>query len=714
MIRITLDDRKHSRAGVLCTTLGALLATPALSAEETTHVTLEEIIVTATKRAERLQDVPISIKALTGEVLTDMGADSFTDFARQVPSLMFAERGSGRNQIVIRGLSPVIGVPTVGYYLDGISTEIPFESPDPKLFDIERIEILRGPQGTLYGAGAVGGLIHVITRNADPSGWDAAAEVEYSDTRHGGDSSGVNAMLNMPLVKDKLALRVVGVQRDTAGWVDAPLIGAEDANDEETKGMRASLTWVASEDFEATLKYYYQDIEFGIDSFDSPSQAEAAGFANRGVSAVSVPVSYENEANQVSLDLRWSLGAADLEWVTGHNTTETHNVVDIIPLAGVAGPLENEYDFTTSELRLVSTAESDWQWVAGIYYKKTERDVFADFNTFLLPVAGFGQTIVVHEDKEMTALFGELTRHFAERWSVTLGARYYQEDYDSDSVTSTFIDGVPGPVLVEEGAQSGDDKPFTPKIGLDYKVNDDLLYYAVVGKGVRSGGVNIDLAGDPNFQPTYESDSAWSYEIGMKSQWAERRVTFNAALFHVDWRNLQIDGIPGESSTGFITNGGKAHTRGVEMDFEARPTENWLFNLGAAWVEAETDEEFQGPEGQRLPNVPRYTANAGVEYSFPLGSLQGSLRADYSYRDGSYGDLPNRGSGDPLSNYSGSYGLANARFGIDGSRWSVVAYCDNLADSDGSSFSFLDPEGIDQVYRVRPRTYGIKATVRLK
>jgi iron complex outermembrane recepter protein len=719
-----LDRLVRGTLACACALLGVGAIPAVLAAEEEKPAALEEIIVTATRRPEPLQSVPISITAFTQDNLQRMGADNFADYAGQVPSLMFAERESGRNQIVLRGLSPVVGVSTVGYYLDGISTEIIFESPDPKLFDIERIEILRGPQGTLYGAGAVGGLIRVITNRADPAGWDAAAEAEYFSTDGGDSSNGFSGMLNVPLVEDKLAVRLVGLTRDIGGWINAPLIDKKNANDEHTDSIRASVTWLASDNFEATLRYYYQKIDFGIDSFDSPQQAKAAGYPSTGVSAVPVPVKYSNDANQTSLDLVWRLGFANLEWITGYNATDIDQLtpfpiiddaaVPPVVLFTFGAPLTNEYRFTTSELRLVSQGDSPWQWVGGLYYKRLNRDAFYDLDTNLEPVAGFGQTVKVTDDHDLYAIFGEVSRRFADNWTLTLGGRYYHESYDTTAVTSTYVTDLPRPYLVEAEKQHGDDNPFAPKIGLDYRVNDDLLYYGIIGKGVRSGGANVDIGGSPAFQPTYKSDSAWSYEIGMKSQWYERRLTFNTAAFYVSWDNLQIDGVPGQSATGFITNGGKAHTTGIEMELQALVAEHWLFDLGGNWVEAKTDDAYQGPSGQWLPNVPEYMFNAGVEYSMPLGTLEGRVRADYSYRDGSYGDLPNRGPSDPLSNYAGSYGILNARMSLEGAKWTAVLYCDNINNSDGSSFSFMNPVTYDEVYRVRPRNYGVKVSVHLK
>jgi iron complex outermembrane receptor protein len=231
---------------------------------------LEQIIVTATKRSERIQDIPISVTAITGEQLSAMGADNFVDYAREVPSLTFAERGNGRNDISIRGLSVINGVATVGYYLDGVSTEINFQSPDPKLYDIQRIEILKGPQGTLYGAGAVGGLIQIITNPADPSGFDANTDVDYFHVKHADGSYGVNAMVNIPIIADTLALRLVGLTRENSGWIDAPLLGKNGANWEDDKGLRASLRWIANDSLDATLRWYYQQYRIGIESFETP------------------------------------------------------------------------------------------------------------------------------------------------------------------------------------------------------------------------------------------------------------------------------------------------------------------------------------------------------------------------------------------------------------------------------------------------------------
>jgi iron complex outermembrane receptor protein len=675
---------------------------------------LGEIIVTATKRAERIQDIPISVTAFTGKQLSEMGADNFVDYAREVPSLTFAERGNGRNDIAIRGLSVINGVPTVGYYLDGISTELNFQSPDPKLFDIQRVEILKGPQGTLYGAGAVGGLIKIITNPADPSGFDANADAEYFDIDHAHASYGVNAMVNVPLIQDALALRVVALTRDNSGWIDAPLLGKKGANWEDDKGVRTSLRWIASSDFEATLRWFYQQYRIGMESFETPSQAVAAGYPGQNVSLVSVPSLSTYEANQVSLDLRWDLKFAVLESVSGYNKTIIHDNPDGLTLEdGSLNPyspatqysfaLYHPYKTSSSELRLVSSGDSRWLYTAGVYWKKSDLNEFAD-------LSAFGESIQFVTDDRQTAVFGELGYKFTNAWTLTAGARYLWEKLSASTVTNvvglgTFL-----------SANGGNENAFSPKLALQYTVDKDLMYYTSISKGIRSGGVNVDLVQNADFKPTYKSDSAWNYEIGVKSLFNEHRTQLDASVFYIKWSDLQIDGVPSNPALGFVSNAGSATSKGVEAEFEQILTHELRVTLGGSYIDAKIDDAFQNsPAGSRMPNVPRYTLNAGIVDGFPLpASLRGTVRADLSYRDGSFDNLPNIPLTQPNSNYASGYGIVDLRAEVQAAHWNAAVYADNVFNRNGSSFTNYDSAGLDQIYMTRPRTIGVKLGVNFK
>jgi len=676
---------------------------------------LQEIVVTATRREERIQDIPISIAAFTGEELARQGADNFVDYAREVPSLTFAERGNGRNDITIRGLSVITGVATVGYYLDGISTELNFQSPDPKLYDIQRVEILRGPQGTLYGAGAVGGLIRIITNPADPSGFDAKADVDYYHIDNANGSYGVSAMVNVPLITNTLALRVVGLDRDIAGWIDAPLLNDKGANWERDKGLRASLRWIASDAFDATLRWYYQEYRIGIESFTTPQQAVAAGYSADDISLVSIPSLTTYEQNQFSLDLRWDVKWAVLEWVSGYNRTTIHDTPDgltfedgslnpYVPATQFEFPLFSPYKTYSSELRLVSAEGTPWIYTAGLYFKKTDLN-----ETASIPL--IGENIYYVTDDKQFAVFGELGYKFNSAWMLTVGGRYLWERLSASTVTS--ITGLPDMT----SGNKGDENAFSPKLALQYNVDKNLMYYASIAKGIRSGGVNVQIAQDPNFQPTYKSDTAWNYELGMKGLWNEQRTQLNAAVYYINWSNLQIDGIPTNPELGFVTNAGRATSKGVEAEFEQILARGLKASLGGAYIDAKIDDAFMGaPAGSRMPNVPRYTLNAALDFDFPLpAKLRGSVRAEYSYRDGSFNNLPNIPLSQlPTSNYASSYGVGNVRASVDAAHWHASVYVENIANTVGSSFANYDPAGLDQVYMTRPRTVGVQLGANFK
>ena len=698
--------------GILC--VGSVRSSRAAPTPGEDQTQLEEIIVTATKRAERIQDIPISVTAITGQQLAAMGADNFVDYAREVPSLTFAERGNGRNDIAIRGLSVINGVPTVAYYLDGIETQLNFQSPDPKLYDIERIEILRGPQGTLYGAGAVGGLIKIITNPADPSGFDANAQVDYFSIKHADGSYAVNAMVNIPLITDTLALRVVALTRDNAGWIDAPLLTKNGANWEDDKGLRSSLRWIANDSLDATLRYYYQQYRIGIESFDTPSQAVAAGYSSQNVSLVSIPSLSTYEASQVSLDVRWDLKFAVLESVSGYNRTTIHDDPDgltfengslnpYVPATQYSFPLYQPYKTYSSELRLVSSGDTRWLYTAGVYWKKVDLNETAD-------LAVFGESILFDTADRQTAVFGELGYKITDHWTITAGARYLWEKLSASTVTT--VTGL-GSAL---SANGGDENAFSPKLALQYAFDKDLMYYFSVSKGIRSGGVNVDLVPNPNYQATYKSDSAWNYEVGVKSLWNEHRTQLDAAVFYIKWSDLQIDGIPSNPALGFVTNAGSATSKGVEAEFEQLLTHELKVTLGGSYIDAKIDEAFQGaPSGSRMPNIPRYSLNAGVVDDFPLpASLRGSVRADFSYRDGSYDNLPNIPLSQPNSNYASGYGIVNLRATAKAAHWNLSVYADNIANRTGSSFTNYDTTGLDQIYVTRPRTIGVQLGVNYK
>jgi outer membrane receptor protein involved in Fe transport len=323
----------------------------------------------------------------------------------------------------------------------------------------------------------------------------------------------------------------------------------------------------------------------------------------------------------------------------------------------------------------------------------------------------FGENIYFVTDDKQFAVFGELGYRFNSAWMLTVGGRYLRERLSASTVTS--ITGLPDMF----SGNSGDENAFSPKFALQYNVDKNLMYYASIAKGIRSGGVNVEIVQDPSFQPTYKSDTAWNYELGLKSLWNEQRTQLDAAVYYIKWSNLQIDGIPTNPALGFVTNAGRATSKGVEAEFEHILTRGLKATLGGAYIDATIDDAFMGaPAGSRMPNVPRYTINAGLDYDFPLpANLRGYVRAEFSYRDGSFNNLPNMPLSDlPTSNYASSYGLVNLRASVDAAHWHASIYAENLANKIGSSFANYDPAGLDQVYMTRPRTIGVQVGANFK
>lgn len=674
---------------VLCT----VFAAPVLANDQPV---LEEVVVTAAKREQNLQDVAISVKAFSNKDLEEMGADTFTDYARSVPSLSFAERGSNRNQIILRGLGPSVGLSTVGTYLDGVPVQVSFETVDPRLFDIERIEILRGPQGTLYGEGSLGGTINIISARPKLDRFEGKVAAEYLDIAHGGDGEKFSGMINLPLVQDKFAVRIVALNRNRGGFIDYPLVGARNANTDDAFDGRILATWKPSDKLQVTGIYYHQDAKIKFDQAISPTFAQTADL-DKYTSNQSFRTLWDWKTDQGTLELDYDLGFADLVAHFGHSKRDRDLVDNLFGPAFI-----NELDKVTSgEIRLVSKGEGPWTWIAGVFARNRQTDILADLpgaaEAFGLPLYQIG----FDNEYDGYAVFGEASYAFTRALSVRVGGRLFKEDIKT--VSSTDF-GIPGAESLANDKNHFSN--FSPKLALEYRASDATLIYASIARGFRSGGNNVDVTADPNFVPKFDEDSVTAYELGLKKSVLEHALTFNVAAFYNDWKDIQITGIPGNSSLGFTTNGGKAHTQGVEFDLLWAPLAGLEFGLGGAFLKAKTDEAFLGgPKGSRLENVPEKTVNAFAQYKFPLvAAWEGSVRADYSHRGDSFGSIPNT-----PTNRASPYGLTNLRFGVANGPFDATLYVDNVFDEVGSSFSFDDKIGItDQVFIIQPRTVGVR------
>ena len=691
---------------------GAALAQDAESQEAGV---LEEVIVTAQKREQNLQDISISIKALNAETLETVKADSLDDIVRLVPSLSMTDISRGGNNVQIRGLGSNVGnVGTVAIYNDGvispsrIQSSGTFAEQDSAMYDVERVEVLRGPQGTLYGEGSFGGVINIISKQPDSEMFSASALATWSDTKGATDYNwDLSAMINIPIVKDKLALRVVGFSNDHAGYIDAlnvlplffgapPEIVGENANTEDVTGGRALLRWTPTDKFAASLIYKTQDTDLGISNYDSPNLVEfvnslaGSSYSPEYTQAVfEAAYGSKNTTDEAILTLDYETGIGILTSITGWGDVEQFNAAS----GGVAATS----DAFSQELRLASISDGNLNWIVGAFYRSVERDMALAGSPF------------ISNGMDQWSIFGQLYWNFADKWMATFGLRYGEHDTEA---TDEWLG---------QDTVYADFDNVSPKLAIDYSVNDDLLLYGSIAKGFRAGGTNTDesFGTDPTFNLSFEPDEVWNYELGLKSTFWQGKAVLNAAIFYVDWKDIQIDkAIDSLISPpyGFIvTNGEDAHSSGIEADMYLYPGEGWEIVLGGALLEAEFDNgtidtsaELDVPlKGNKLASSPEYMFNMSVEKKWLFSTANESyVRLDYMSRGNSFGDVPNEPP-PPGTFRSGKATNLNLRAGFRGSSWGVQAFVTNVTDEYVSTFTWYDGGFGDIHVVLRPRTYGL-------
>ncbi|MBL8267663.1 TonB-dependent receptor domain-containing protein, partial [Steroidobacter sp.] len=579
---------------------------------------IEEIVVTATRRAESLQNVPMSITALSAESLQQRGVKDFEGFVRTVPGLSVNAARENQPQFVIRGISTQSGIGNtqlpVATYIDDLpsfNSYAPLYTLDLRLFDAERVEILRGPQGTLFGSGAVGGAIRVITEKPDASKFDAKAEVTGASTREGDASYGVDAMVNVPLVEDKLALRIVGYDAERGGYVDNALRG-NDMNNAHVRGGRAMLQWTPHENLTVLTSFITQEKEVDDDAFvfaTSDSLSWNGGAANRE----------KARFTDYNLVVNWDMGPATLTSSTNSASEKPVSATDLSPYYGPGAVIEgsSNADFFTQELRLTSNGTGPFGYLLGAFYIERDRQYHAE----LLDVTD--GSLLYSEDSDLpteeVALFGELSYRVTPTLKLTAGARTFRNKNAAQStVDGLFI----GDRIVGPRRRSTEEKT-TPKFAITWEPSRDLTVYGVASEGYRVGHVNPVVPPDPltgaSRESAYGPDSLWNYEIGVKSYLFDRTLRANLALFDIDWRDIQINQ---QYSDGFnyTANAGKASSRGVELELEAHPLESLTLVSAMSYIDAQLDQDapaIGGRKGNRLPGSSRFQISNAVQYQAP-------------------------------------------------------------------------------------------------
>jgi iron complex outermembrane recepter protein len=718
---------------------------------------IEEIIVTATKRGETaLQETPLSITALGSKTMTAMGIDDAADFLRSVPGLVFEEQGLGDKKYSLRGVQSV-GAATTSVYFDDIvftannRQDGGGRNADPKMVDVERIEVLRGPQGTLYGASSMTGTIRFVSRKPNVEEYEGSANAQISTTKYGGESYNIDGVFNVPIIKDKLALRLVGYFRDETGWIDRPLINDKDVNNEDIKGMRAHLLWNASEALTLTGTFIHQDgstdgrSAWGeehrtntLERYDhcSPKEscnAEITHSGNTDVwSAYNVTANYEADFGNFFV----TTGLLDRVFIRSLDNT---NIISLI--RGVRLP-DGSFDrfnpasrhmirqtqdrsLWSNEARFSSSWDSPLQIIAGVFYQEEKNNFISnvgssDSNGDWHDAAVRSNSLwrEVYTEIDHIALFGDVSYAITDDLTATVGIRYFEFDVKETpkSVFGCCSGLIPG-TGIGAAIESHDDG-INMKYNLAYQVNDDIMVYGQAAEGFRAGGTN-----EPSILPLaicdgfvdYGSDSLWNYEVGIKSSWLDNRLTINVTPYYIDWSDIQIRTQVTECLSFFIQNAGKADVMGFEVEANWQPTDQLSLNVALGYADSKLtqDQPFQsgplvdGLDGDEIAYTPDFTSKVGVEYTIPLSSWPADvmIRGDWSYTDSSATELRDT---NPRLRIMPSYHLVDFRLGLVGHNgWRATLFVDNVFNEREDVSRYTATFDGDSVFTNRPREIGI-------
>jgi iron complex outermembrane recepter protein len=738
---------------------------------------LEEVVVTAEKRTSTVQDTPISITALSGEQLQQQGITNISDVVSTVPGLSMRSAGPGQTELEMRGLSSSGGAsPTVGFYLNDYPLTAPAAALvgkvviDPDLFDLNRVEVLRGPQGTLYGSGSMGGTVKLVANSPKLNVTEGAAEVIAASMAGGGFNRGGNLMLNVPLVDDRVAMRVVITDKFTDGWITryvepnlppptnpngpcgpgwpgctrgdvtsvTPAETVPRVNTELLQGGRAEFLAQPTDALKIDALAIYQRIQMAdYNEYDLPP-----GITDAHYQVFNDGEPIYDEFKLYGVTITYDLGNAELTSASAYYSREENQIQDtseaissLVPLYGFVpthyyvSPFQ-EIDTTrqySEELRVASTATSPLQWIAGAFFSRFE-STFVENNssvplvselTASLPQNPTGILYQAHNPYSIKqyAIFGEGTYAFTNNWKATVGLRWYKFDSVANEETTGLLatTGNATPLLnTFQASNTG----MNPKATLSYEENHDLTVYGTIARGFRPGGINQQIPNPPCTLNTesYGPDSIWNYEVGEKAKLLGNRLVINADVYYIQWAQVQ-QSVNQPCGYPLSENAGTATSYGPEIEVTALLTPELTMSFSGTYTHAtltavntalQQADSFFMP-GLGLLNVPKYTETTSLTYTKPLNdNLKFMARLNNSYV----------GQATDIDFYYGTlpaYDLVGLRCGLIGARLSAFLFADNLTDRraelgiNTTGFSYTIPSLI-RVATNQPRTVGVDFT----
>ncbi|MES2490640.1 MAG: TonB-dependent receptor [Pseudomonadota bacterium] len=648
---------------------------------------LEEIVVTATKRPELVRDIPASISVLTGQKLEELGAHELKDFIQSVPGINTQDEIAGvQKKLSVRGVGPDTGTnQTVGIVYGDVPLSDPYGSytiADPDPWDLSTVEVLKGPQGTLFGATSLAGIIRYVPNNPVLGEWGGRVSADWVRVTDGGTEPSFGAVLNVP-IGETMAVRFAGSWQHKPGLVDInnPSYKAKDADDGYTRTGRIMALWQPTEDLAINAWY-----------IKGQRSADEAGYVTNSDGKFTrddspAPSLVNNGYSLANLDVRYNFDWATLVSISGYQTKHAFNdadasyIVTALAQAGIRSIHAWKKVDTSGylqELRLVSPGDGPWTWLGGAFYSSYKADIDSTLYVYpglpviatvlnLLPSQLLGPTVdplgIVavttgfHPvDASEKALFGEVSRKVGDDWKFTLGGRLYQAGVSGTSVKGGLTNPTPKIQKVESIG-----KGFSPKFAATWQVTDDILSYATVSRGFQYGGFNIGTVND--IPATFKSSTLWNNELGVRTDWMDSTLRVDLTGIYVIWKNPQVYQTKGQTD-GYTDNVGGARSMGAETTLSyLTPIEGLKLETAASYIVAKTSEAFTDssgniiPVGTVLPSSPKFQASTTLSYAYGIGEWQTQTALQHTYQGTAFNNIVH-------ATTVGGYSLLNLNFSV--------------------------------------------------
>jgi iron complex outermembrane recepter protein len=686
---------------------------------------IEEVVVTAQKREEVLQNVPASISVLSGVQVENLSLNSLSDFATYVPGFAINSGGTpGLARLTLRGIQTGGGgAPLVGMYIDdapvGSSRSPSSYILDLLPYDVQRIEVLRGPQGTLYGAGAMGGLVKYVLREADPHNFEARVGGTVESIANSDQPSwGSRGSINLPLVDGMLAVRASGYYYDDAGYIDNAGIGVRDENSGTRDGGRLALFFKPIDGLQITASALFQNIETDGRALVELNAATDQPVFNRYTHDTALPERFDQKLQFYSVTVNWDVGFATLTSSSSLSRTNNKSRFDYTPIYGrfcrvLSGgavppcltdlPDSNQLDKYTEEVRLTSAADRKLSWMLGLfdtYEDGVNAQTLRALDASEVPVSSLNPLLDYYSPNfyREKAVFGNATYQITDRFDVMGGGRWAN---NSQVLHSRLVGPLIGPDQIIRA--ESEDSVFTWMVSPRFRFDRDTTLYGRIATGYRPGGPNSPL---PEVPPQFNSDTTTNYEAGYKANWLNGALALDMAIFYINWKDIQISA-RNANGINYRANGGAASSRGVEFTTSYQVTDHWRVGATGSYTNAILNQDvasLRGRSGDRLPQSPHWTGSLTADYERRLGRWMLQFGGGYRYYGSSFSEVQSS----PTTVEVPTQNIVDVYAGgtFDG-RTSLRLYVRNLFNNRSyTNWDDTNTPGFPNFVPVQPRTIG--------